>query len=572
MRWRLLRSAQVPTCSECANTTDDGGQYCPACGTAYARAAERTATGTASTATAAAVTSGSAATAEMLPATGELSRPPASSLIGSTIDGFAIEAVIGGGAFGTVFRGRQLGLDRPVAIKVPSYEILADETMAKRFAREARSAAKITHPGVVAIYAVGELPDGRPYLAMQLIEGQPLDKILVDGPLPAVRALKIARDIASALSETHVAGVVHRDLKPSNIMWRQDRHGDDRITIVDFGIAVAKPGNADATRLTTNGLIGTPHYMSPEQAQGEHADQRSDVYALGCILFELVTGETPFGGSGFEVLLAHMGRPIPTPSDRRHDVPVQIDQLVRRLMQKRADNRPQSADEVVTLIDEALADLSKRSGGFSIAKTLRAKRKTQQPTLEDIEPMSVELPDGQDAVALGTPPAPPPRRARFVAIGAMSMLAVAGLAFFVYAWRFGGSQAAIASGDAGELDAEPTDSLAPSPFTGRRTVISDDGEMTQRTTLYDPIVARTRVRTTFELWNALGAPIEAQNLIVTIEGPDGKATGVSARPSKRTKGKFAFHHVFAAPGHYVLRVFPPEAHSVFTVDLDVEPR
>ncbi len=96
--------------------------------------------------------------------------------------------------------------------------------------------------------------------------------------------------------------------------------------------------------------------------------------------------------------------------------------------------------------------------------------------------------------------------------------------------------------------------------------------MTQRTTLYDPIVAGTRARTTFELWNAIGAPIEATNLVVTIEGPDGKATGVSAKPSRRTKGKFAFQHIFPAPGHYVLRVFPPEAHSVFTVELDVEAR
>ncbi len=523
----------------------------------YARSAQTEALAATGTADRAAVT-GSGETAEVT--------NPAQSLIGKVVDGFAIEAIIGGGAFGTVYRGRQLGLDRPVAIKVPSYEILADETMAKRFAREARSAAKITHPGVVAIYAVGELPDGRPYLAMQLIEGQPLDKILATGPVPALRALKIARDIASALSETHVAGVVHRDLKPSNIMWRQDRHGDDRITIVDFGIAVAKPGNADATRLTTNGLIGTPHYMSPEQAQGEQADQRSDIYALGCILFELVTGETPFDGSGFEVLLAHMGRPIPTPSDRRAELPGEIDQLVRRLMQKRADNRPQTADEVVSLIDEALADLSKKSGGFSLAKTLRAKRKTQQPTLEDIDPV-----DASEAVELGAPPAAPPKRARFVAIGALAMLLVGTAGFAVY--RLTGSHAALAGGaDAGDVDTEPTDATEPSAFTGRRTVISDDGEMTQRTTLYDPIVAGTRVRTSFELWNAIGAPIEATNLVVTIEGPDGKATGVSAKPSKRTKGKFAFHHIFATPGHYVLRVFPPEAHSVFTVDLDVEAR
>lgn len=525
----------------------------------YARSAELAATGTDPTAATAAVDGaaiiGSGETAEVT--------NPAQSLIGKVVDGFAIDAILGGGAFGTVYRGRQLGLDRPVAIKVPSYEILADATMAKRFAREARSAAKITHPGVVAIYAVGELPDGRPYLAMQLIDGQPLDKILEAGPVPALRALKIARDIASALSETHVAGVVHRDLKPSNIMWRQDRHGDDRITIVDFGIAVAKPGNADATRLTTNGLIGTPHYMSPEQAQGEHADQRSDVYALGCILFELVTGETPFDGSGFEVLLAHMGRPIPTPSDRRSDLPGEIDQLVRRLMQKRADNRPQSADEVVVLIDEALADVAKRSGGFSLAKTLRAKRKTQQPTLEDIDPV-----DPTGAVELGAPPVQP-RRARFVAIGALATALVAAAGFATY--RYTGSPAAIANGPDAP-DPDPTDSTEPSAFTGRRTVISDDGEMTQRTTLYDPIVAGTRVRTSFELWNALGAPIEATNLVLTIEGPDGKATGVNAKPSRRTKGKFAFHHIFATPGRYVLRVFPPEAHSVFTVELEVAPR
>jgi len=236
------------------------------------------------------------------------------SLIGQTVGDFTFEAVIGGGSFGTVYRGRQIGLDRPVAIKVPSYEIAADPVQARRFAREARAAARVVHPGVVAIYAVGELDDGRPYLAMQLIDGEPLDRVLRDGPLPPVRALAIARDIASALSETHAAGVVHRDLKPTNIMWRRDRNGDDRITLVDFGIAICRPGNADAARLTTNGLIGTPHYMSPEQAQGEQVDPRADLYALGCLLFELVTGRPPFDGSGFEVLLAHLGHPVPRAS------------------------------------------------------------------------------------------------------------------------------------------------------------------------------------------------------------------------------------------------------------------
>src|SRR5258706_1760693 len=279
------------------------------------------------------------------------------SLIGQTVGDFTFEAVIGGGSFGTVYRGRQVGLDRPVAIKVPTYEIAADPVQARRFAREARAAARIVHPGVVAIYAVGELDDGRPYLAMQLIDGEPLDRMLGDGPVPAMRALRIARDIASALSETHAAEVVHRDLKPSNIMWRRDRNGDDRITLVDFGIAVCKPGNADATRLTTGGLIGTPHYMSPEQAQGEQVDARSDLYGLGCLLFELVTGAPPFDGSGFEVLLAHIGRRAPRASEQDPAIPDAVDQLIAHLLQKKPDDRPASADAVVAMLDDAIAEL-----------------------------------------------------------------------------------------------------------------------------------------------------------------------------------------------------------------------
>jgi len=215
--------------------------------------------------------------AEGSAATQSLTSKDRGSLVGTKIDGFAVEGVIGGGAFGTVYRGRQLGLDRVVAIKVPTYEIAADPVMAKRFAREAKAAARIDHPGVVSIYQVGELRDGRPYLAMQFVEGEPLDRAIKDGPLSVVRALGIARQIASALSETHVADVVHRDLKPTNIMWRRDRNGDDRITLVDFGIAVCKPSGAEASRLTANGLIGTPHYMSPEQAHGEVVDARADL-------------------------------------------------------------------------------------------------------------------------------------------------------------------------------------------------------------------------------------------------------------------------------------------------------
>ncbi|HMG22687.1 MAG TPA: serine/threonine-protein kinase, partial [Kofleriaceae bacterium] len=306
--------------------------------------------------------------------------PPAASLVGLTVGDFAIEGVIGSGSFGTVYRARQLGLDRPVAFKVPSYEIAADPVQARRFAREARAAARIVHPGVVAIYAVGELDDGRPYLAMQLIDGEPLDRILEAGPVPAPRALALVRDIAAALSETHAAGVVHRDLKPSNVMWRRDRNGDDRITLVDFGIAVCRQGGADATRLTIGGLIGTPHYMSPELAHGEQVDGRSDLYSLGCLLFELATGAPPFDGPGFEVLLAHLGRPAPRASEHHAAVPAVVDRLVDHLMQKRPDDRPASADAVVALIDEALGALAGRGSGSR--RSRRSRRSSAAVALE----------------------------------------------------------------------------------------------------------------------------------------------------------------------------------------------
>jgi len=508
----------------CATKTDDAGRFCPSCGAVLVDDPPPDA-----------------------PVTSELSSPgPNASLIGTSFDGFTIEAMIGGGAFGTVFRGRQAGLDRQVAIKVPTHEIAADPVMARRFARECRSAARITHPGVVAIYAVGELSDGRPYLAMQLIDGEPLDKILVDGPIPAIRALRIARNVASALSETHAADVVHRDLKPSNIMWRRDRNGDDRITLVDFGIAIANPGNADATRLTANGVIGTPHYMSPEQAHGEIADHRADLYALGCILYELVTGKPPFDGSGFEVLLAHLGRPIPVPSELNEEVPPQVDRLVLQLLEKRPDDRPQSADDVVTLIDEALAELEGRVAASNSAmktrRTPRAKRRSGAPTTNE-RPVLV----------------PARHSRRWLALSAVGVVAVAVAGF-----------AAVTLSRADDKDAVDDDATA-SPFTGRREVIYDDGEMTTRATIYDPIIAGKRARTQLEMWNAIGAPLEVSHLVITIEDPQGNATGTTAPRSKRAAGRFGFWHVFETPGRYKVRVFPPEATSVFTIDLDVEP-
>ncbi|HEU0037398.1 MAG TPA: protein kinase [Kofleriaceae bacterium] len=514
----------MPTCLACSTTTPElSGRFCPECGAVLAAADPVAET-----------------------ALGSDRNTAAGSLVGDVFDGFHIEGVIGGGAFGTVYRARQVGLDRVVALKVPTQEIASDPVMAKRFAREAKAAARIVHPGVVAIYAVGELRDGRPYLAMQYVEGEPLDAILADGAIPVARGLRLVRQIASALSETHAADVVHRDLKSTNIMWRRDRNGDDRITLVDFGIAVCKPSNADATRLTAGGLIGTPHYMSPEQAHGELVDARADLYALGCLLFELITGTTPFDGSGFEVLLAHLGRQPPRPSERNPDVPEAVDRLVLALMAKRPDDRIQSADELVQRIDDTLDVIDTTEPPDAAAPPRRAKRKTARTRRDRmLTPLPVAPSPGLTQTSprlAGLAMARGPSRLKWSALGAASALAIATVAFFVLGLGAHGSERIADDG------ARPVKRVA---------LFTDAGDTRLRVWVPDPLVPG-RARVWIDLRNKLGAPISAEHIIVTVEDPDHQATGITARPRQDDPEQYGFAYDFKKPGSYMLRVFPPE--------------
>ncbi|HEY5945687.1 MAG TPA: serine/threonine-protein kinase [Kofleriaceae bacterium] len=550
-------------CTACATKTDESGRFCPECGAALAEAAG--APGRSTIGRAATAPSDPNATAQ-LPTKKEPSASSATKLIGLKIDGqFEIDGILGGGSFGTVYRGKQIGLDRPVAVKVPTSEIAADPVMARRFAREARSAARIQHPGVVAIYAVGELADGRPYLAMQYVEGEPLDKAIASGPLPPVRALRIARQIASALVETHAMDVVHRDLKPTNIMWRRDRTGDDRITIVDFGIAVCKPGNADATRLTAGGLIGTPHYMSPEQAHGEQVDARADLYALGCLLFELATGVPPFEGSGFEVLLAHLGRPAPLPSETNPNVPEAIDRLCAMLMRKKPEDRPQSADDVVQLIDVAIQELSAGQPSAAMPSPIKKRKSKKRPTIATLR----DLPEGLEL--------PHQRRTRRLWLAVLAMVVlVGGAGFTVYQLR---EKPALAT----EPDDTPADN---DPRVGRRRALTkDNGEMLVTALVPDPLIAGQEIRSRLEIKNKLGQPIVADEIVLTIADDTGAAKGLTARPRRTntgsaaatqptatppTPGRYYFRYTFPKAGRYTLRVFPPSIDSSFEIPIDVE--
>ncbi len=538
----------VQICTTCSTTSpESSGRFCPTCGGILAANADAIAQDDHAV----------ASTQSLTPL------PDTDSLVGVVVDGYTIEGVIGGGSFGTVYRARQTRLDRVVAIKVPTFEIASDPVMSKRFAREAKAAAAIHHPGVVSIYAVGTLPDDRPYLAMEYVAGEPLDHILTHGPIPALRALTIVRQIASALSETHAAGVVHRDLKPSNIMWRRDRNDDDLITIVDFGIAYAKPGNADATRLTANNLIGTPHYMSPEQAHGEVVDARADLYALGCLLYELLTGETPFDGSGFEVLLAHLGKPVPRPSDKIASIPESIDRLVLALMAKKPAERIASADMLVELIDDTLDGIEDALP--EPPKAPRSRRKTaatkkDRPMLPIPRSALEGLPIDMPSRAVVAEPLP---KARWMAYGAVLAFALS-IGGLVIARVIAGPE--VAAEPAEDRDREPT---------ARREIFRDDGSLRLRAWVPDPFTTGER-RIWIELRNKLGALVPATELVIIVEDPAGKATGGVARPRSSNPDQFSFFFDYKTPGTYQIRIFPPEtaarSSSTFAIPVDVSGR
>jgi serine/threonine-protein kinase len=392
---------------------------------------------------------------------------------------------------------------------------------------------------------------------MQLIDGEPLDRILETGPVRPVRALRIARQIASALSETHAADVVHRDLKPSNIVWRRDRNGDDRITLVDFGIAVCKPGNADATRLTAGGLIGTPHYMSPEQAHGELVDARSDLYSLGCVLFELVTGEPPFDGSGFEVLLAHLGRPAPVPSERRPGMPAIVDRVIAGLLAKKPADRCASADALVAQLDDAIDELEGRRTASSIDGALAAEH-GRFAAAARARPRASRPRRRTDSTWLEGPPRP--RRARWL-IGVT--VGVAALAAGFTALRLTQSERTAVADDGLQ---GPSDVDQPA----RREYSADDGSMTMKVTAPAPIIARAETSIRLEIWNKLGQPIEEKQVVVTVEDPKGVARGFTATP-RRQAGTFGFRYKFPLPGSYLVRVFPPTGDARLEVTLEAVP-
>ncbi|MDG4830482.1 serine/threonine-protein kinase [Solwaraspora sp. WMMD1047] len=261
-------------------------------------------------------------------------------------DRYALTYPIGRGGMGEVWAGHDGRLDRPVAIKfLRVLEVPESDraTAVARFRREAWATARLDHPGVPAVHDLGEHGDDL-FLVMQLVAGADLaDLIAEEAPLPVPSAASIAAQICAVLAVAHAASLVHRDLKPQNVMVTPD----GQVKVLDFGVA-ALLGPAEASRLTTTGrLLGTPAYLAPEQAQGDPVGPAADLYSLGCVLFELLTGAPPYRAeNAIEMLHRHLREPVPLVTDRRADVPDDLTHLVWCLLAKTPQERPDSAAEV----------------------------------------------------------------------------------------------------------------------------------------------------------------------------------------------------------------------------------
>jgi serine/threonine-protein kinase len=286
------------------------------------------------------------------------------AVLGRTIAGkFRIDSYVGGGAMGAVYRARQLALDKDVAVKVLHGELARDATFAARFHREARAASKLDHPNSLRVIDFGEEPDGLLYIAMELLEGRDLFHVIrEDWPLPAARIAEMLSQALAAIAVAHDMGIVHRDLKPENIMVLRgtDDEGNPRdiVKVCDFGIAkfTEREDRAGGQKLTTHGIVvGTPEYMSPEQGKGEALDARSDLYAMGVILYQLLTGRVPFDAeTALGIVLKHVTEDAVPARQLNPAADPRLEAISQRAMKKKREDRYQSARQMRTELRAAL--------------------------------------------------------------------------------------------------------------------------------------------------------------------------------------------------------------------------
>jgi hypothetical protein len=299
--------------------------------------------------------------------------------VGSILAGqFRILARLGAGGMGELYLADQFAVERKVAIKVVHGGLAQlHPSVLERFKREARALAQVNHPNVVHLYAFGETERRHPFLAMEFVPGSSLESVLAKGALERERALRNSIKVAEALRETHRRDVVHRDLKPANIMLADDDGGGEVVKLVDFGIAKELDETANLTK--PGALFGTPQYMPPEQARGQQVDGRTDIYALGIVLYEMLTGASPFSAkTPYDFIAQHLTAKPEPPSRKRLHVPASVDAIVMRCLEKEPGNRFASADALAAALEAALRDW-KAGGAKHPAPIVYASEESYEP-------------------------------------------------------------------------------------------------------------------------------------------------------------------------------------------------
>ena len=373
---------------------------------------------------------------------------------GSELGGFAIESIAGRGGMGVVYRARQRLPDRVVALKVISSEYAEDPQFRTRFEREAAIAAQIEHPNVIPVHAVGEA-DGTLFIAMRFVDGVDLRKVLTqEGRLEPGRAAAIVDQVAQALDSAHARGLVHRDVKPANILVSSSG-GREHVYLSDFGLARHVVGSHGLTG--TGAFIGTIDYVAPEQARGDPVDARADIYSLGCVLFQALTGTVPFpADNDLAKLFAHGSQPPPSALERNPTLPVEFEDVLKRAMAKDPDDRQASAGDLGRAAIAAAAGTAPTAPERTVATGAAAPGQTPPPV---------------SAAPAGAPPRSPagPRR-KWVWVGAgVAALAVAAVLAIVLSG--GSSKPAVST-----QSLTPVQSQDVAPITHRRplqTVAAD---------------------------------------------------------------------------------------------------
>src|SRR5215470_7469858 len=282
---------------------------------------------------------------------------PADPLLGTLLgERFLVQELIGQGGSGTIYRAEHVTLRRKVAIKVLHTELSRDDLAVERFRREATTVAEIDNEHIVEIHDFGRTPDGRLYLAMELLEGETLDSVLSrEGQLSVERTADILIQVGEALMEAHAIGYVHRDLRPRNLYLAMRRGKANFVKLLDFGLAKLVESESGAASTSLGMTFGDPRYMSPEQARGDRIDRRADIYQLGCVAYEMLTGAPPFGGNRvFDILtkqVTEIPQPLPT---RRPGVPLWMEAAVTKMLAKDPENRFATTTRMVEALRRGL--------------------------------------------------------------------------------------------------------------------------------------------------------------------------------------------------------------------------